>query len=144
MALGSVTHYPSQQPAIQALSDGQARGLMKSLIESRQWWVFPLVNDDAVELAAEIERRHYAGAANRDRLLLPGPTPALFAHKRRMPVATLARSLAELCTEVGWSEAQWRSAVAGPNILVGLRGEADGDETLARLVCWHAWLVARS
>jgi hypothetical protein len=113
------------------------------MIASRQWWTFPLINETAVQLAAEIKRRHFSGPANRDYLLLLGPTPALFARKRRLPAPTLARSLAEVCADVGWSEAQWRSAVAEQDILVGLRGEADDDEALARLMCWHVWLAAR-
>jgi hypothetical protein len=115
---------------------------MLTLVRSRQWWVFPIVNTAATDLAAAIEWRHYrGGAASGDYLIMIGPTPAIFARKARMPVAALASLMAELCSEAGWSEAQWRSAVAEQDILVGIRGDADDDETMARLVCWHAWLV---
>lgn len=136
----SVTH--NQSPEVHVISDGQARGLMRSLIDSRRWWVCPLINEDAIELAVEIERRHYAGAANRDCLILAGPTPVAFYRKSRMPAGVLARLLADLTSDLGWSEEQWRSAVAEQDILVGIAGDAEEGESLMRLTCWHAWLVA--
>ena len=131
-------------PAIQILSDGQSRGLQRSLIASKSWWVFPITNEAGIELVAAIESRFYSGPANRDFLLLFGPLPVAFGRKKRMPAVALARLLTELRPLPEWNAERWRETLTEQDILCALPGDADEGEVLARLHLWHGWLMGRA
>jgi hypothetical protein len=130
-------------PAVRLLTDTQTRGFIRGLVESRQWWILPWMNQSAAELSMEIERRFYASKAEGDFVAFLGPAPITAARKCRMSREQLADLLAELCTAQGWTSEQWREAIAEHDILVTV-GEADSDsETLAHLMAWHDWLEGR-
>ena len=85
---------------IQLLDEAQAHAEFDRRVESREWWVIPVVGGAATDVMCAIEAAHYTGDANADFHLLAGPLPPFgqmftaFAHKRRMTPDQLAALLA--------------------------------------------------
>ncbi len=78
---------------IRLLSEDEGRDRVRDLIASGDWWVFPVLSETALRLCAQVERRHYAGGANADFVVMFGPRlmSVAFARKRRMSAVQLAR-----------------------------------------------------
>jgi len=117
---------------IRLLSEDEGRDRIRDLIASGDWWVFPALSETALCLCAEVERRHYAGEANADFVVMfgPGLMSVAFARKRRMSAVQLARVI----------EMPIEDALAAQDILVA----TDGPDDLfaeARAQAFHDWVM---
>lgn len=80
----------SDGPGILLMDENEGRARVRNYLQSRAWWTFPVLNENALDLCDLVERTYYTDAANADFHVVMGPVNVMFAHKRRMTAAQLA------------------------------------------------------
>ncbi len=127
--------------SISLLTEDESRAQIRALIESKDWWVIPMLTERALDFCYEIEKRYYTGRASADCELYMGPpVSVMFFRKSRMS----AHRLAGLLAPKGKQRSERKESLKERDILFLAEEEDQISEMEEKaLLWWHEWVMGR-